>query len=269
MRFFILWILLLEPVLNVNGFYTISPYSYCGGDPVNYIDPNGCEIQGVTNYDAAMIVDDIRAMFPGDEFNNFRGLIVQNGKNQNGKSLAPISNDNLSSALSGVTLTEDQQALVNILINTINSKDIHKVEYIQGTGVLSSQAEASFLPPFMNGPLGLYMNQILEVNGGLPLYFIINEGGDGVTTHTKKGSHSLIILDGEHPNGRAVTTGHEVLGHGRSWVCGFGDSYQNVEAIRTENLILRVMGIHFINTGENHNVERIPIPNPSFLPSFR
>lgn len=98
---------------------------------------------------------------------------------------------------------------------------------------------------------------------------IVNEGGGSVTTPTQNGSHSLIILGGEHPNGRAVTTGHEIIGLGRSWATGLGDSQQHVQAIRTENLILRVMGIPFINTGINHGKDKIPVPNPSLLPSFR
>lgn len=98
---------------------------------------------------------------------------------------------------------------------------------------------------------------------------IVNEGGGGVTTPTSKGSFSLIILGGEHPNGRPVTTGHEILGHGRSWSTGLGDSFQHIEAIRTENLILRVMGIPFINQGLNHGRDKTPVLNPSYLPSFR
>lgn len=260
-------IALLSP-LAINAFDLLSPYSYCGGDPVNCVDPTGCIIEGVTKKDAAMAVEDFRTMFPGDEFANFRNLIVQSGKKQNGKTFATISADALSSAFSGITLNEDQQALVDMVVNTINSNDIHKVEYISGTGVLSPQAEISFLPSFMKGELGPYMQQIIEVNGGVPLWLIVNEGGGGVTTPTKNGSHSLIVLGGEHPNGQAVTTGHEILGHGRSLANDLGDRFQHVQAIRTENLILRVMGIPFVNTGVNHG-PKSPVPQPSLLPSFR
>ena len=141
---------LLSPLTMV-AFYHLSPHSYCGGDPVNCMDPTGCIIEGVTRKDAAMAVEDFRAMFSGEEFANFRNLIVQSGKKQNGKSFATISADALSSAFSGITLNEDQQALVDMVVNTINSNDIHKVEYISGTGVLSPQAEASFLPSFNGG----------------------------------------------------------------------------------------------------------------------
>ena len=145
-RINLLLILLLLYPFSSNAYSHLSPYSYCGGDPVNCVDPTGCIIEGVTKNDAAMAVEDFRAMFPGDEFANFRNLIVQSGKKQNGKSFAPISADALSAAFNGNTLSEDQQALVDMVVNTINSNDIHKVEYVSGTGVLSPQAEKSFHP---------------------------------------------------------------------------------------------------------------------------
>lgn len=260
-------IALLYPISS-HAYSHLSPYSYCGGNPVNCIDPTGCKIEGVTKKDAAMAVEDFRAMFQGDEFANFRELIVQSEKKQNGKSFAPISNDALSAAFSGITLNDDQQALVDMVVNTINSEDEHKVEYIQDSGVLSNQATDAFLPGFMNGKIGPHMPFILERNGGLPAGFVVNEGGGGVTTPTQKGSYSLIVLNSEHPNGRAVTTGHEIIGHGRSLAVGRGDSNQHVDAIQTENLILRVMGIGFINTGIAHGPKTL-VPNPSCLPSFR
>ena len=120
----------------------------------------------------------------------------------------------------------------------------------------------------MNGGLSKLMPQILERSKGLPLCFIKADGGSGATTHLDNGSYSVIILDEIHPNGRSVTTGHEVLGHGRSWAVGFQEEFQHVEAIRTENLILRVMGIPFINTGIDHG-PKTPVPQPSLLPKFR
>lgn len=265
--FSIIFILLFS--LSAKAYSHLSPYAYCSGNPANYIDPTGCIIEGVTKKDASMAVEDFRAMFPGDEFANFRNLIVQSGKKQNGKTFAPISTEALSTAFNGISLNEDQQALVDMVVNTINSNDVHKVEYQYSNGVLSDKGEKAFLPGYMNGEAAAYMPQILEKNGGLPLWLIMGDGGAGATVQTKNGSHSVIIIDGMHSNGRAVTTGHEILGHGRSWATGLGDSFQHIQAIRTENLILRVMGIPFINTGINHGREKAPIPNPTLLPSFR
>lgn len=262
------FITILCPVL-INAYPPLSPYSYCGGNPIIFIDPTGCKIEGATKRDAAMAVEDIRTMFPSEELKNFKNLIVQTGKKQDGKMLAPISAESLSSSLADISLNTDQLALIEMVVNTINSNDIHKVEFSNGSGVLSNQATKAFLPGFLSSELGPYMPIILEKNNGLPVKLIINKGGGGVTTPTQSGTYTLIILGGEHPHGRAVTTGHELIGHGRSWSTGFGDSHQHTQAIRTENLILRVMGIPYINSGINHGRERTAIPFPSQLPSFR
>ena len=142
--------MLLYP-LSSYAYSHLSPYSYCGGNPVNCVDPTGCVIEGVTKKDAALAVEDFRAMFPGDEFSNFRNLIVQSGKKQNGKSFAPISNDALSAAFSGITLNDDQQALMEMVVNTINSDDVHKVEYLtpgkdMSRSSLKSKSKRNFPP---------------------------------------------------------------------------------------------------------------------------
>lgn len=246
----------------------VSPYSYCNGDPVNNIDPTGCIIEGASKSDVVRAVEDLRAMFIGEVFQRFRDLIVQSGKKQNGKSIAPISGEALSAAFNGITLNEDQHALVDMVVNTINSKDVHKVEYVKKGGVLSRQAERAFLPGLRSGRWGPYISSFMEKNGGIPDWIIESEGGSGLSTPVKGGSYSLIILGGVHPNGRAVTTGHEIIGHGRSFAVDLGEIFQHVQAVRTENLILRVMGIPFVNTGIEHG-PKTPVKNPSLLPSFR
>ena len=40
-------IAVLSP-LTMGAFSHLSPYSYCGGDPINCKDPTGCVIEGVT-----------------------------------------------------------------------------------------------------------------------------------------------------------------------------------------------------------------------------
>lgn len=258
--------LLLYP-LSSFAYSHLSPYSYCGGNPVNFVDPTGCVIEGVTKKDAAMAVEDFRTMFPGDEFANFRNLIVQSGKKQNGKSFAPISSDALFAAFNGISLNEDQQALVDMVVNTINSNHIHKVEYLESNGNLSYTAEKVFAPLFDNPDLPT--STILNANGGFPVIFINNRGGGGLTTPIRNGTYSLIFKDSSfHLNGRALTTGHEILGHGRSLSVGRGDKNQHVDAIQTENLILRVMGMPYINTGADH-APNGAFPGCSLLPSFR
>ena len=234
---------------------------------MNMVDPEGRKIIGVTKSDAANVVEDLREIFKDDVFAAFRELIVQSGKNHNGRSLAIIDQSQLEEALEGVTLTEDQQALVEIVVNTINSKDKHIVEYSSNEGNLSPTAYGAFLPGIKNGRYRPFLDTILEKNGGYPAKCLISEVGDGGTTKTNQSTYS-VIFDGDHPFVRAVTTGHELFGHGRSLALGRGDENQHEDAVRLENLILRVMGIHYVNDGRNHMTGEV-IQNPSLLPNYR
>ena len=252
------------PDPEAESYPSISPYAYCAGNPIRYIDPSGCEIRGVTRDDAAMVAQDIRAIFPGDEFEQFRGLIVQTGKKQNGYSLAKISDDALLAAFSGITLNEDQQAMVDIVVNTINSPSRHMIEYVPIDGRLSYEGSMAAISLET-----IDLLPTIDYYGGLPSNYLFNLGG-GITVPTSKGTHSAVINAlNPHQNSRAITVGHEIFGHGRSLSIGHTSKMQqHTDAIQTENLILRMMGIPFINTGIDHGPKTI-IPNSTALPSFR
>lgn len=69
--------------------------------------------------------------------------------------------------------------------------------------------------------------------------------GGGINIPTTGGSHS-VIMEGSgvsHDGGRAVTTGHEVVGHGVASANKATSVDNNTRAIRVDNLIRRVMGI--------------------------
>ena len=108
-----------------------------------------------------------------------------------------------------------------------------------------------------------------------------------MTVKTRGGSYSVIVEDltpeqagndylnsttgtkGSNPIGRAATAGHEVFGHGRFLAIGGEDvSAHHANAIRMENLILRVMGQGNIQrTGEAHG-NRSLVEQPSILPKY-
>lgn len=246
----------------------LSPYSYCGGDPINCVDPTGCQVEGATKKDASMTVEDFRAMFPGEEFANFRNLIVQSGKKQNGKSLAPISQDALSAAFSGVALNEDQQALVDMVVNTINSDDVHKVEYLT-PGKEMSQASLNVISPVLNS-LKITSETAANTDGGYST-FVISLCGEASTTPTKSGTLTLILkTSNSFVTNRPATLGHEIIGHGRSLTMGLTDSQsQHILPIQVENLILRNMGIQSFRDGTDHAPLNTRIPTYMSLPNFK
>lgn len=246
----------------------VSPYSYCNGDPVNNIDPTGCIIEGASKSDVVRAVEDLRAMFIGEVFQRFRDLIVQSGKKQNGKSIAPISGEALSAAFNGITLNEDQHALVDMVVNTINSKDVHKVEYFTLDKDISYQSQRVYAPKFNS--LGITSEIASNTSGGYSRY-VLALCGEATTTPTQNGSLTLILETSQaFLTNRPATLGHEIIGHGRSFRLGYTDSNsQHVFPIQIENLILRNMGLSLFRDGTKHAPLNTYIPNYMSLPIFR
>ncbi len=259
--------LLLSEVLCY-AYPPLSPYSYCAGNPAAYIDPSGAVIEGITKKDASMAVSDFRAMFPGANFANFRNLIVQSGKKQNGKTFAPISEEALSNAFIGVALNEDQQSLVEMVVNTINSSDVHQIEYVTSGKEMSNKSLRVYAQIFNS--MGITQEMAASISGG---YFQIVRAfcGEASTVPTPTGSLSLILKDTDaFATNRPAIVGHEIIGHGRSYRLGYTDNLsQHVFPIQVENLILRNMGSTLFRNGSDHEPLKAIIPNCTSIPSFR
>ena len=73
---------------------------------------------------------------------------------------------------------------------------------------------------------------------------------------------------GTNQAGRAATTGHELFGHGRSLSLG-RTTTQHMDAIRTENLILRMMGKGDLQRDGTGHAQGTKITSPSLLPGFK
>jgi len=245
----------------------VYPYAFCGWDPVNYVDPDGMKIVGNSRSDIEMVINDLKEIFRDDVFAGFRELLVQSGKKHNGRSLAKINSQQLEKAFDGVNLKENQQYLVDMVVNKINSMSNHVIEYSDATGSITSSGVEALTEELMSG-WGISTQRTIDTYGCFPSWIIRNLGEGGLTVKTDYGTYSVVIIGANHPNGREVTTGHELLGHGRSLSLGRGNEAQHIDAIQTENLILKVMGIEFVNDGQNHG-PRTPIANPIALPSYK
>ena len=93
-------------------------------------------------------------------------------------------------------------------------------------------------------------------------------GGSGLNVPTTDGSHSF-ILEGtgvSHPlSRRELTTLHEVFGHGIPSAKKTSHKINSENAVRTENLVRRVIGLKQQRDGTNHGA-KVKIKNPSALP---
>ena len=220
-----------------------STYIYAAQNPIAYSDPTGMEIRGVTKSDAEEFKSDVHLILGDSKFDNLRSLISLKGKK-----FQQIPDAALTDALDGVTCSEDEMAYISLLVNTINSKEVHSIEYLKDGEEVSSSGYSD-INKYLNSidpdsKIGDAFRKREERSDGSTRYYyddatIQTLGGEGFNVPTSKGSHSFIR--GVQDKLKAVTSAHELLGHGLPSARKESPVHNNTNAIRTDNLVRRLL----------------------------
>ncbi len=220
-----------------------SPYTYVNNNPIMLVDPDGRDIIGVTRKDAQNFQQDIYRVLKDKKFEGVRALISIKGSKFN-----KIDVSALTKALENISVNTDEKAYIDMVANTINSKEIHKVEYLSGD--FTSAEGATAFRDHMNKAQEGIGDMLLTPDGNFSSTFIDSQGG-GLNVPTKDGSHSFISAIHKDDD-RAITSGHELFGHGILSAKKMNDKTNNSNAIRTVYICI-ILFYSFIE----HNAQTI------------
>ena len=132
-------------------------------------------------------------------------------------------------------------------VNNVFNTDIAEPLSIEGTQFLS----------------GTFSDYHFYIGDNLNASFLLSLR-DGLTTKTVNGTYSLLHLNSED---RQSISAHEVLGHGLSILKGLPNEQNNLNAVRMDNLVRRIL--HKSSYHSIHDdYEYINNNNPHELPQY-
>lgn len=203
--------------------------------------------------DANHLLQDFKMMFSRPNFSEFRELLSLNGN-----TLKRIDSADLAKAIKGKKLSEDEQALLEIAVSTINSERKHVVVYLAEKDAVIPQVERLFRNELIAA--GMIIENTKVSYGGVitGLAFAAQLHTEGVTLKRGKGTYTVIVDTYDHlaaaydyivtETGEVIhdsipgtvnITAHEILGHARTFF--LKSCNQHEVGILTENLVLRLI----------------------------
>ena len=120
---------------------------------------------------------------------------------------------------------------------------------------------------YMDKLFGDGMGDKATVNGRLCSSWVYSMG-NGYNVPTQRGSHSFVSGDLQGKE-RAVTSGHEVFGHGIPATNNLTPAENNANAIRADNLIRRLLGLPQRDGSDHGGYKEGHIINPYDLPIIK
>ena len=173
--------------------------------------------------------------------------------------------------------SEDDLKLIDIVVNTLNSDHKNRFAYYNSNlDILPDEIYNIFKANNAVPPETIRGESIIRSRvGGIRVGDIVSNRGGASTTKIKAsrrnptGSFSLMNRIHKHYNG-AQTAFHEIFGHGRPLsLSRDSELLTHRDAIKLENLVLRVMGLsNRQRNGSTHGRFGTIIPDNTSLPEF-